>query len=43
MNFLSCVNDDIEHMATFIVLAKNYSIEYFCNTNVAGLGEIFVQ
>ena len=30
-------------MATFIVLAKIYFIEYFCNTKVPGLGEIFVQ
>ena len=27
----------------FTALAKIYSTEYFCNTNVAGLGEIFVQ
>ena len=41
-NFLSCVNDYIEDMATFTALAKIYSIECFCNTKVAGLGEIFV-
>ena len=40
-NFLSCVTDYIEDMVTFIALAKIYSTEYFCNTNVAGLGEIF--
>ena len=28
---------------TFIALAIVYSTEYFCNTKVAGLGEIFVQ
>ena len=39
-NFLSCVNDYIEYMATFTALAKNI---YFCNTNVSGLGEIFVK
>ena len=38
MNF--CTNDYIEGMATFTALVK---IEYFCNTKVAGLGEIFVQ
>ena len=30
-------------MATFTALAKIYSTKYFCNTKVAGLGEIFVQ
>ena len=30
-------------MATFTILVKIYSIEYFCNTEVPGLGEIFVQ
>ena len=40
MNCLSCANDYIEHMATFTVLVK---IEYFCNREVPGLGEIFVQ
>ena len=30
-------------MATFTALAKMYSTEYFCNTKVAGLGEIFVK
>ena len=34
--FLSCV---IEDMATFTTLVKNY----FCNTKVPGLGEIFVK
>ena len=41
-NFLSCVNDYIEHMTTFTVLVKIYSIKYFCNTKVPGLGKIFV-
>ena len=41
--FLSCVNDYIEDMATFTTLAKIYCTEYFCNTKVAGLGEIFVK
>ncbi len=41
--FLSSVNDYIEYMATFTVLAKFYSIEHFCNTRVARLGEIFIQ
>ena len=41
--FFSCVNDYIEDMVTFTALAKIYSIEYFCNTKVTGLGEIFVQ
>ena len=35
-------NDYIEDMATFTTLVKIYSIEYFCNTKVAGLGKIFV-
>ena len=30
-------------MATFIALAKNFSMSFFCNTKVAGLGEIFIQ
>ena len=30
-------------MATFTVLAKIYSIKYFCNTKAAGLGKIFIQ
>ena len=40
MNFLSCVNDYIEHniMVTFAVLAIIYSI---CNTKVPGLAKIF--
>ena len=38
-DFLSCVNSYIEHMVIFTVLAKIYSIEYFCNTMVAGLGK----
>ena len=42
-NFLSCVNDYIEDMATFTALTKIYSIEYFCNTKAPGLGEILVQ
>ena len=42
-NFLSCVNDYIEDIVTFTALAKNYSTKYFCNTKVAGLGEIFVK
>ena len=33
----------IEDMATFTALAKIYSSKFFCNTKVAGLGEIFVQ
>ncbi len=33
----------IDDMVTFTALAKVYSTEYFCNTKVAGLGEIFVQ
>ena len=30
-------------MATFTALVKIYSTEYYCNTKVAGLGEIFVK
>ena len=33
----------MEHMATFTVLAKIYSIEYFYYMKVPGLGKIFVQ
>ena len=43
MNFFVRVNDYIEDMATFTALAKIYSTEYFCNVEVAGLGEIFIQ
>ena len=43
MNFLSCVNDYIEDMATFTALAKIYFTKYFCNTKVSGVGEIFVK
>ena len=40
--FLSCINDYVEDMVqTFTALAKIYSTKYFCNTKVAGLGEIF--
>ena len=42
-NFLSCIDDYTEDMATFTTLAKIYSSEYFCNAMVAGIGEIFVQ
>ena len=42
-NFLSCINDYIEDMATFMALAKIYSTEYFCTTKVAGIGEKFVK
>ena len=35
--------DYIEDMMTFTTLAKVCSTEYFCNTNVAGLGESFVK
>ena len=30
-------------MATFTALAKTYSIKYFYNTKVPGLGKIFVK
>ena len=33
----------IEDMATLSTLAKIYYPEYFCSTNVPGLGKIFVQ
>ena len=42
-NFLSGINDYIEDMATFTAWAKIYSTDYFCNTKVVGLGEIFVK
>ena len=41
--FCPVLIDYIEDMATFTALAKIYSTEYFCNTKVAVLGEIFVQ
>ena len=41
MNFLSCVNNYIEHMATFTVLAIIYSIEYFCIQKYLGLAKSF--
>ena len=34
-------DDYIEDMVTFTALAKVYFAEYFCNTKVAGFGEIF--
>ena len=40
---LSCVNDYVEHMATFTTRAKISFSENFCNTKVAGPGETFVQ
>ena len=45
VNFLSCVNDYVEDVVTLIItsLANIYSIEYFCNAKVAGLGEIFIK
>ena len=36
MNFLSCVNDNIEPMVIFTTWAKIYSAKYFCN-NWVGL------
>ena len=42
-NSLPCVNDYIDSIAPFTVLVKSYSTKYFCNTKVAGLGEISVQ
>ena len=42
VNFLSCVNDYVEDVATFTALVKIYSTEYFCNTKVGGLDENFV-
>ena len=39
----SHVSDCIEDMVTFTALVKIFSTEYFCNTKVVGLGEIFVQ
>ena len=39
----SVYNLHIEDMVIFTALAKIYSTEYFYNTEVAGLGEIFVQ
>ena len=41
--FLSRVDDYPEDMMTFTALAKIYSTEYFCDTKVAGVDEIFVQ
>ena len=41
-NFLSCIDDYTEDMATFTTLAKIYSSEYFCNAREAGIGKIFV-
>ncbi len=38
---MSCVDDYIGDMATFIALAKIYSTKYFCNTKVAGFGKNF--
>ena len=43
VNFLFYVNDYIEDMVIFTTLVKIYSIEYVCNTEVSGLGEIYVQ
>jgi hypothetical protein len=42
-NFLSHVKDYIEDMVTFSALAKIFSTKFFCNTKVAGLGEIFIE
>ena len=43
VNFLSCVNDYVEDMATFTAFAKIYSTKYFCNARVSGVGKIFVK
>ena len=43
LNFCPFIKDCIEDMATFTMLVKFYSTKYFCNTKVAGLGEIFIQ
>ena len=42
VKFLFRVNDCIEDMVTFTALEKIYSTEYFCDTKVPVLGEIFV-
>lgn len=43
-DFFSCLNHYIEDMATLPYLAALLKIcSYFCNTNVAGCGNIFVQ
>ena len=42
-DFLSCVNDCIEDMATLLHWRKFISPKYFCNTKVSGVGEIFVK
>ena len=39
-NFLYCVKDCIEDIATFTALAKFFSVNFFYNTKVAGLGKI---
>ena len=38
LDFLSCINDCIEDMATFTALVKVYSTEYFCIARIAVLG-----
>ena len=40
LHFSSHVSGYIEPMATWV---KNYSMKYFCNARVGGLGKIFVQ
>ena len=40
---LSCVNDYIEDIyGDLHCISEIYSIEYFCNIKIAGLGENFV-
>ena len=43
MNILSYISHYLEDMTTFIALAKICFTEYFTNTNISGLGEIFIQ
>ena len=41
-NLLSCIKDYIDDMATFNYrIGEFFSTNFFCNTKVAGLGEIF--
>ena len=43
IKFLSCVKDCIEDMVTLTALAKISTSNFFCNTKVVELGEIFIQ
>ena len=42
LNVINDCNNNYKDMVTFTAVEKIYSTEYFCDTKVDGLGEIFI-